>query len=70
MALPFSEIKAPKVANQGLTDYGRLTADEFNALYEQVKKNTPQLVASEDALTQMIAEGEIVEGQIYYIPEE
>lgn len=60
----------PKVENQGLTKHGRLTADEFNALLEQVKKNTPQLVASEDVLAQMIDDGQIVEGQIYYVPEE
>ncbi len=66
MALPIE----PKVENQGLTKHGRLTADEFNALLDQVNKNTPQLVASEEALEQMIADGSIVEGQIYYIPEE
>lgn len=66
MALPIE----PKVENQGLTKHGRLTADEFNALVDQVNKNTPQLVASEDVLTQMIEEGKIVEGQIYYVPEE
>jgi len=66
MALPIE----PKVENQGLTKHGRLSAAEFNALLEQVNKNTPQLVASEEALEQMIADGSIVEGQIYYIPEE
>ena len=66
MALPIER----KVENQGLTKHGRLSAAEFNALLEQVNKNTPQLVASEEALEQMIADGSIVEGQIYYIPEE
>ena len=66
MAFPIE----PKVENQGLTKHGRLSAAEFNALLEQVNKNTPQLVASEEALEQMIADGSIVEGQIYYIPEE
>ena len=66
MALPID----PKVENQGLTQHGRLTAAEFNLLLEQVNKNTPQLVASEEAFAQMIADGSIVEGQIYYIPEE
>lgn len=66
MALPID----PKVENQGLTQHGRLTAEEFNLLLDQVNKNTPQLVASEEALAQMIVDGSIVEGQIYYIPEE
>lgn len=66
MALPIE----PKVENQGLTQHGRLTAAEFNLLLEQVNKNTPQPVASEEALEQMIKDGSIVEGQIYYIPEE
>lgn len=59
-----------KVENQGLTKHGRLTADEFNALLDQVNKNTPRLVESEEEFAQMIADGSIVEGQIYFIPEE
>jgi hypothetical protein len=66
MSLPIE----PKVENQGLTQHGRLTAAEFNLLLEQINKNTPQPVASEEALEQMIQDGSIVEGQIYYIPEE
>lgn len=60
----------PKVENQGLTKHGRLTADEFNAILDQVNKNTPHLVASEDAFAKMIEDGSIVEGQVYYIAEE
>lgn len=59
----------PKVENQGLTKHGILTADEFNALLEQVKKNTPQEVESEEVLNQMVEDGNIVIGQIYYTPE-
>lgn len=66
MSLPIE----PKVENQGLTQHGRLTAAEFNLLLEQINKNTPQPVASEEALKQMIQDGSIVEGQMYYIPEE
>lgn len=65
MSLPIE----PKVENQGLTQHGRLTAAEFNLLLEQINKNTPQPVANEEALEQMIQDGSIVEGQIYYIPE-
>lgn len=60
----------PKVENQGLTKHGKLTANEFNAVLSQVNKNTPQLVASEEAFAQMIEDGSIVEGQVYYIAEE
>lgn len=60
----------PKVENQGLTKHGRLTADEFNVILAQINKNTPQEVESEEAMEQLIADGSIVEGQIYYIPEE
>lgn len=60
----------PKVENQGLTKHGKLTANEFNAVLSQVNKNTPQLVASEEVFAQMIEDGSIVEGQVYYIAEE
>lgn len=60
----------PKVENLGLTKHGKLTANEFNAVLSQVNKNTPQLVASEEAFAQMIEDGSIVEGQVYYIAEE
>lgn len=60
----------PKVENQGLTKHGRLTADEFNAILAQINKNTPQKVASEEAMEQMIADGSVVDGQVYYIEEE
>ena len=60
----------PKVENQGLTPNGRLTADEFNQLLAQVKLNTPTEIASEEVLAQMVQDGTIVEGQIYYIAEE
>lgn len=59
-----------KVENQGQTVHGRLSAAEFNQLLDQVKKNTPQLVASEEVFEAMMANGEIVEGQIYYIAED
>lgn len=60
----------PKVENQGLTSNGRLTADEFNQLLTQVKLNTPTEVASEEVLAQMVQDGTIVEGQVYYVAEE
>lgn len=60
----------PKVENQGLTSHGRLTADEFNQLLAQVKLNTPTEVASEEVLAQMVQDGTIVEGQVYYVAEE
>lgn len=60
----------PKVENQGLTANGRLTADEFNQLLTQVNLNTPTEVASEAVLAQMVQDGTIVEGQVYYIAEE
>lgn len=60
----------PKVENQGLTKHGKLTADEFNAILAQINKNTPQKVASEEAMEQMIADGSVVDGQVYYIEEE
>ena len=59
-----------KVENQGLTKHGQLTADEFNQILDQINKNTPQEVASEDVFEQMVADGNIVDGQIYFIPEE
>lgn len=59
-----------KVENQGRTVNGRLSAEEFNQVLDQVNRNTPQLVASEEAFEAMIEAGEIVEGQIYYIAEE
>lgn len=60
----------PKVDNHGTTTNGRLTATEFNALVEQVHLNTPKLIESEEEYERMVAAGEIVEGQIYYIAEE
>lgn len=60
----------PKVENQGLTANGRLTATEFNQLLAQVKLNTPTEVASEEVLAQMVQDGTIVEGQVYYVAEE
>lgn len=59
-----------KVENEGRTKHGKLSADEFNQLLDQINKNTPQLVASEEALAQMIEDGSIVEGQIYYVAED
>lgn len=59
-----------KVENQGTTQHGRLTAAEWNRLVDQVNKNTPVYVPSEEALQSMIESGLIVPGQIYYIPEE
>lgn len=66
MALPIE----PKVENQGLTKHGRLTADEFNLVLSQVNKNTPQLIESEEIMEQMIEDGSVVDGQIYYIAED
>lgn len=60
----------PKVENQGLTANGRLTAAEFNQLLAQVKLITPTEVASEEVLAQMVQDGTIVEGQVYYVAEE
>jgi hypothetical protein len=59
-----------KVENNGLTANGKLTAAEFNQLVNQINLNTPIEVESEEALETMIAQNQIVEGQIYFIAEE
>lgn len=66
MALEFGN----KVENQGTTPDGKLTAGEFNLLVEQVNKNTPIQVDSEDSLKEMIENGSIVPGQVYFIAED
>jgi hypothetical protein len=59
-----------KVENGGQTDDGKLTAKEFNELVQQINHNTPIEIQDEDTFNQMLANGELVEGQLYYIPEE
>jgi hypothetical protein len=59
-----------KIENNGSSANGRLSADEFNQLVAQVNLNTPIEVESEEKLQQMAKDGLIVEGQIYYIPED
>lgn len=44
-------------------------ADKSN-FNERLTKATPIRVASEEAMEALIASGEVVEGQLYYIPEE
>lgn len=41
-----------------------------NTQADQLKKNTPIRVESEEEMERMIADGEVEDGQLYYIPEE
>jgi hypothetical protein len=63
-------LKIGQKVDNSTTDNGRLTAAEFNELVQQVNHNTPIMIQDEETFNQMKADGLLVDGQLYYIPEE
>lgn len=47
-----------------------ISAGLTNSQADILRKNTPIRVETEEEMERMIADGEVVEGQLYYIPEE